>query len=69
MTKRLAKPTRKEALAKLLELDIDEITDIKNGRDENSFNLGEKEYLVLTDAEADKRADEYIRDCVWSFNG
>jgi hypothetical protein len=29
---------------------------------------GSREYLVLTDREADKRTAEYIKDSVWAFN-
>jgi len=37
-------------------------------RRDNSFELGDKEYLVLTDEEADEAAKEYILDSVWAFN-
>lgn len=41
--------------------------------DENTFDdetatIGNQEYLVLTDEEADEKAKEYILDSVWAFN-
>ena len=32
------------------------------------FEVGSREYLVLTDEEADKRAADYIKDSLWAFN-
>lgn len=32
------------------------------------FQVGNDEYLVLTDAEADKTASDYIAETVWAFN-
>lgn len=57
--------TRKQILAKYLECDVE---DIDGDEDGQSFELGSKEYLVLTDSEADQKAAEYIKDSVWAFN-
>jgi hypothetical protein len=56
--------TKAEALAKYLEV---ELTDIEEGHDDDTFECGRKEYLVLTDDEADEKAKEYILDSVWAF--
>ncbi len=58
-------PTRKEVLAHYLECDVD---DLDGDDDDESFELGSKEYLVLTDSEADEKAAEYIKDSLWAFN-
>lgn len=36
--------------------------------DNNRIEIGNEEYLVLTDSEADECAKEYILESVWSFN-
>lgn len=56
---------KKQALAAFLEIDENEI---KNGYDENIFETEDAEYMVLTDAEADQAAEEYIKDSLWAFN-
>lgn len=53
------------ALKKHLELGRD-ITDVKI--DENRFEVGREEYLVLTDSEADEEAKNSILESVWAFN-
>ena len=45
-----------------------EVEDIEEGYREDIFEVGSKEYLVLTDAEADKQVAEYILDSLWAFN-
>ncbi len=55
---------RIKTLAKFLEVDKG---DLKNLGD-NRFGLGEKEYLVLTDNEADRATRAYIEDSLWAFN-
>lgn len=57
--------TRKQILAKYLDIDVE---DLDGEDDDDRFELGSKEYLVLTDSEADKRAAEYIEDSLWAFN-
>ena len=52
-------------LAEHIDCEADEI---KQGYDDSTFELGNKEYLVLTDEEADERAKEYIEDSIWAFN-
>jgi len=54
----------KVRLAEHLDCDIE---DIEQGYDESTFNLGDQEYLLLTDEEADQRAEEYIKDSIWAF--
>lgn len=53
------------ALASFLEVEVDEISE---GYDEQTLNHGSREYLVLTDSEADERATEWIKESVWAFN-
>lgn len=56
--------TRKLALSKILECDEDKIS-------EDCFYtycIGEQEYLVLTDEEAQERVYEEIRESLWAFN-
>lgn len=53
-----------DALAKFLECDASEITE----NSDNEYSHGNAEYLVLTDAEADEKAHEYIKDSLWAFN-
>jgi len=36
--------------------------------DETLIENGNQEYLVLTEDEADQRAEDYIRDSLWAFN-
>lgn len=36
--------------------------------DENIFEIGNQEYLILTDEEADEKTKEYILDSLWAFN-
>lgn len=54
----------KVKLAEHLDCDIE---DIVQGYDESTFELGDQEYLLLTDEEADQRAEEYIKDSIWAF--
>jgi hypothetical protein len=55
-----------EALAKYLECQLDELEQSKY--DDDTVEYGCKEYLVLTDEEADEKAKECILDSVWAFN-
>ena len=57
--------TKSEALAKFLEIDLDCLDVSKY--DDNAFEYGHEEYLVLTDQEADDMAKERILDSVWAF--
>ena len=61
--------TKKEALANYLRptRQVIEIEDIESTYDDCIFNWQGEEYLVVTDAEADERAAEYIRASVWAF--
>lgn len=54
-----------EALANFLEVDKEEIN--QSNYNENLFEYGNQEYLVLTDDEADEATKEYIEESVWSF--
>jgi len=55
-----------QALANYLECEVDELK--KTAYDENTFEYGNQEYLVLTDSEADEKAKEDILDSLWAFN-
>ena len=57
--------TKSEALAKFLEIDLDCLDVSKY--DDNAFEYGREEYLVLTDQEAAAMAGERILDLVWAF--
>lgn len=64
-----ANDNRIKALAEFLELEADEIDEITEASyGDNTYEYGREEYLVLTDEEADKATEEYIRDSVWAFN-
>ena len=56
-----------KALQNHLELDKDEVNEITL-EDGECFHYGDKEYLVLTDDEADEKAKDYIKDSAWAFN-
>ena len=63
----LIKSERVKALKNHLKLNDEETNEItlENG---DAYHYGDKEYLVLTDKEADEKAEEYIKDSVWAFN-
>ena len=54
-----------KTLAEHLDCEADEI---EQGYDNSTFELGNMEYLVLTDDEADERAKEYIESSIWAFS-
>ena len=56
--------TRKLALSRHLDYDIDKITEETDG----NFGVGTEEYLVLTDDEANTKTEESIKDSIWAFN-
>jgi len=58
--------TKENALAKYLDEDLDNISE--SSYDDCLFEVGSREYLVLTDEEADQRAADYIKDSLWAFN-
>lgn len=55
-----------EALANYLEVEQEEIN--VSAYDENLFEYGQQEYLVLTEEEADQAVKEDIEQTVWAFN-
>ena len=55
-----------KALANYLECEVDELE--QTSYDENTFEYGSQEYMVLTDSEADERAKEDILESLWAFN-
>lgn len=55
-----------EALAKFLECEQDEI--LESRYDDNVFEYGREDYLVLTDSEADEAVNNTISESVWAFN-
>ena len=63
-----------EALKKFLiengDYTDEELTEIEitEGYDENIAEIENREYMVLTDEEADQAASDYINDSVWAFN-
>lgn len=57
------------ALANFLELLPEDYGDIEVSRhDDQIFEYGRQEYLVLTDSEADEKVGEYIKQSLWAFN-
>ena len=54
------------ALASFLKEDADTITESRY--DATVFEIGNREYMVLTDEEADEKAREYIQETLWAFN-
>lgn len=56
-----------KALAELLEVSEDEITESEYG-DENTFSCDGAEYLVLDEEGADAKAREEIEYDLWAFN-
>lgn len=55
-----------KALAKFWDC---EIGDIRGSTYQNDlFEIGQCEFLVLDDQEADEKAKEYIEDSLWAFN-
>ena len=58
-----------EALADYLECDPDDLTSENHTHyGLEVFSLGNKEYAIGTDAEADEACAEYIKDSLWAFN-
>lgn len=57
------KVSKAEALAKFLECEVDDINETNY-----CFEYGKQEYLVLTDKEADEKAEQDILDSAWAFN-
>jgi len=53
-----------EALKKHTDCEYSEIT--KEGK--TTYFIGNQEYLVLTDEEAQKRCEEDIKQSIWAFN-
>ena len=54
------------ALQNHLDLNDDEVNNITFNGDE--FLHDDREYLILTDDEAEEKATDYIRESVWAFN-
>jgi len=53
-----------KTLAQFIECEVDEIERVYGA---STFEHGNREYLVLTDDEADERAKEYIEESIWAF--
>lgn len=58
--------TKIELLAKHLEINTEEIE--QSSYNENLFEVGNNEYLVVTDEEADEETKDYIKETVWAFS-
>jgi len=57
---------KKEVLASFLDVPVEDIED--SGWDNATFEVNRKEYMVLTEDEANRKAREYIEDSLWAFN-
>lgn len=55
-----------KTLAQFLEVEEGELE--QSSYDENIFNYGNQEYLILTDEEADEKTAEEIKSSLWAFN-
>lgn len=53
-----------KTLAQFIECEVDEIERVYGA---STFEHGNREYLVLTDDEADERAKEHIEESIWAF--
>ena len=53
-------------LAEELDVSVDDIEE--SDYDDCLFDVGNAEYLVLTDEEADQKVRDYIEESVWAFN-
>lgn len=61
----------KEAVKELLKYENEELKDITEVREENDgvyLDFGYKSYLIMTEAEAQERAEDYIKESLWAFN-
>ena len=58
--------TKIESLAQFLNCETSEIS--VSRYDENVFEHGREEYLILTDSESDERVAESIKEFAWAFN-
>ena len=54
------------ALREYLDCDVDDLDESTYG--DHTYEHGSREYLVLTDDEADEAVAEYIRESVWAFS-
>ena len=59
-------PYSQQLLADFLNVDCKEITASEHGV--RTYEVGDEEYLVLTDDEAECFASDYIKDSLWAFN-
>ena len=59
------KNEKMKALAQFLEV---ETSEIEQGYQEDVFNYGNQEYLILTDEEADEKTAEEIKNSLWAFD-
>ena len=55
-----------KTLAQFLEVEANELE--QSSYDENIFNYGNQEYLIVTDEEADEKTAEEIKNSLWAFN-
>ena len=55
-----------EELAKFLDVEEEDLEE--SSYDESLFSLGNEEYLVYTDKEADEAVEDYIKESAWAFN-
>lgn len=66
MAREIPKSTRKKALAEHLGVAATKIAEVKYP--DNAFAVGDAEYLVLTDEEADRLTREDVEESLWAFN-
>ena len=60
--------TREKAIALLRFLGREALDFEQASYDDNVWESGNIEYMVLTDEEADEKATDYIKDSLWAFN-
>ena len=54
-----------KTLAQFLEVEASELE--QSSYDENIFNYGSQEYLILTDEESDEKTAKEIKNSLWAF--
>ena len=60
--------TKEQLLADFLELTEEEAEDIKELDSRGHYEIHNREYLVLSDCEADQLTGERIQESLWAFN-
>ena len=60
--------TKREAVAKIADVPVEEVVPLEHGKTGSMFKVGDEEYLVCNNLQADRLAYKAIRESVWAFN-